>query len=153
MFIIRKELNGNGSCQPPIQYPSTEVPCGYAIIEDSVNMADFYKYNGFIDPVFTDIDGQEVMVSYTPNVVAWESWKSSIPEPEPKRAPLPTTRERVDALEEQIAQADETAIALYESQLEQEEINKSQDETIAAQNDIIAAQDEALIMLYEMIGG
>ena len=44
----------------------------------------------------------------------------------------PTTEERVDALEEQVAQADEIAIALYESQV---------------------TQDEAIIELYEMIGG
>lgn len=51
---------------------------------------------------------------------------------------LPTD-ERVAALEEAVAMVDETAIDLYETQLQQEETN--------------AAQDEALIELYEMIGG
>ena len=48
----------------------------------------------------------------------------------------PTTEQRVSDLEEQLAQSDETAIALYEAQAEQEAIN--------------AQQDEALMELYEM---
>lgn len=43
-----------------------------------------------------------------------------------------------DSLNEQIAQADETAIALYESQELQDAIN--------------AQQDEALMEIYEMLG-
>ena len=53
-------------------------------------------------------------------------------EPEPP----PTTEQRVSDLEEQLVQADETAIALYEAQEAQEAIN--------------AQQDEALMELYEM---
>lgn len=52
--------------------------------------------------------------------------------------PPPTTEQRVSELEEQIIQADETAIALYEAQEAQEAIN--------------AQQDEALMEIYEMIG-
>ena len=52
--------------------------------------------------------------------------------------PPPTTEQRVSDLEEQLVQADETAIALYESQQEQETIN--------------AQQDEALMEIYEMLG-
>lgn len=52
--------------------------------------------------------------------------------------PPPTTEQRVSDLEEQIIQADETAIALYEAQEAQEVIN--------------AQQDEALMEIYEMIG-
>ena len=55
-------------------------------------------------------------------------------EPEPP----PTTEQRVSDLEEQLAQSDETAIALYEAQEAQETIN--------------AQQDEALMEIYEMIG-
>lgn len=51
----------------------------------------------------------------------------------------PTTEERLTALEDALAQTDETAIALYEAQAEQEAIN--------------AAQDEALIEIYEMMEG
>lgn len=53
-----------------------------------------------------------------------------------KPEPPPTTEQRVSDLEEQIAQADETAISLYEAQEAQETIN--------------AQQDEALMELYEM---
>ena len=52
--------------------------------------------------------------------------------------PSPTTEQRVSDLEEQLAQSDETAIALYEAQEAQEVIN--------------AQQDEALMEIYEMIG-
>ena len=52
--------------------------------------------------------------------------------------PPPTTEHRVSDLEEQLAQSDETAIALYEAQEAQEVIN--------------AQQDEALMEIYEMIG-
>ena len=55
-------------------------------------------------------------------------------EPEPP----PTTEQRVSDLEEQLAQSDETAIALYEAQEAQEVIN--------------AQQDEALMEIYEMLG-
>ena len=53
-------------------------------------------------------------------------------------APPPTTDERITILEEQLVQADETSIALYEAQEKQEVIN--------------AQQDEALVEIYEMIG-
>ena len=58
-----------------------------------------------------------------------------VPEPDPE----PTADERVSALEEALAQTDETAITLYEAQAEQETIN--------------ASQDEALLEIYEMLGG
>lgn len=49
------------------------------------------------------------------------------------------TSERADSLEESLEMADETAIKLFEMALAQDEINN--------------AQDEALIELYEIIGG
>ena len=52
--------------------------------------------------------------------------------------PHHTMEQRVSDLEEQLIQADETAIGLYESQQEQETIN--------------AQQDEALMEIYEMLG-
>lgn len=53
--------------------------------------------------------------------------------------PPMTDGERIAALEEALAQTDEAAIELFEATEEQQEIN--------------AAQDEALIEIYEMIGG
>lgn len=61
-----------------------------------------------------------------------------VPEPIPE-SKTPTNEERITALEESLAQTDEIAIELYEAQAAQEEIN--------------IAQDEALIELYELIGG
>lgn len=60
------------------------------------------------------------------------------PEPEPEPQP-PSAEERLGLLEEALAQTDETAIALFESQAEQESIN--------------AQQDDALLDIYEMLGG
>ena len=57
------------------------------------------------------------------------------PEPEPEPSPL----DRLEALEEALAQTDETAITLFESRAEQESIN--------------AQQDNALLDIYEMLGG
>ena len=57
------------------------------------------------------------------------------PEPEPEPSPL----DRLEALEEALAQTDETAIALFESQTGQESIN--------------AQQDDALLDIYDMLGG
>ena len=57
------------------------------------------------------------------------------PEPEPEPSPL----DRLEALEEALAQNDETAIALFESQAEQASIN--------------AQQDDALLDIYDMLGG
>lgn len=57
------------------------------------------------------------------------------PEPEPEPSPL----DRLGLLEEALAQTDETAIALFESQAAQESIN--------------AQQDDALLDIYEMLGG
>ena len=58
------------------------------------------------------------------------------PEPEPQ---TPSAEERLGLLEEALAQTDETAIALFESQAEQASIN--------------AQQDDALLGIYEMLGG
>ena len=60
------------------------------------------------------------------------------PEPEPEPQP-PSAEERLGLLEEALAQTDETAIALFESQ--------------AAQESIDAQQDDALLDIYEMLGG
>lgn len=57
------------------------------------------------------------------------------PEPEPEPSPL----DRLEALEEALAQTDETAIALFESQAEHASIN--------------AQQDDALLDIYDMLGG
>ena len=92
MIIIRKEANPSGAYPAPQSWNKSAPPNGYAIIPDTVDMADFYAYNGFA--TFT-IEGDTV-TGYTPNVEAWEEWKASLPEPQPEP---PTTEERITELE------------------------------------------------------
>lgn len=164
MKIIQKTPNPSGAYPSPCSWNNQIPPNGYAVIADTVDMADFYAHNGFVTlnieaieytrqveqivPVekTREVEGEvqtvdekytiDTVTAYTPNVEAWEAWKASLPAPS---EPEPSTEERIAALEEQLAQADDTAIELYEMQMEQEAIN--------------AAQDDALIEIYEMIGG
>lgn len=100
------------------------IPEGWAVVNcDTPNFP-------FGTPTVEEVNG--VMT-----VTAWEA--GEIPETPPKPTPEPTIEERITDLEEALAQTDETAIALFEAQEEQNEIN--------------AAQDDALIELYELIGG
>jgi hypothetical protein len=70
-----------------------------------------------------------------------DTWAEPVePEPDPDPQPVkPTLADRVTALESALSETDETAIALYESLESQQETNE--------------AQDEALIELYELVGG
>ena len=130
MKIIQKNPNPSGAYPSPNCWSKDTPPNGYAIIADTVNLADFYAYNGFVTLTIAG----DTVTAYTPNVEAWEAWKASLPEP---TAPEPTTEERIAALEAQVAQADETAIELFEMQMAQEEVNME--------------QDNALIEIFEMI--
>lgn len=131
-MIIQKQPNPSGAYPAPQTWHGNKPPVGYAIVPDAVDMTDFYAYNGFV--VLT-IEGDTV-TAYEPNVDAWEEWQSNLPEP---TDPEPTLDDRVTVLEAQVAQADETAIELFEMQMAQEEIN--------------TAQDEALIDIFEMLEG
>ena len=134
MNIIQKQPNPSGAYSAPLPWYGSTPLNGCAIIPDSVDMTDFYAYNGFVTLTIEE----DTVTGYMPNVEAWEAWKASLTEPEPQE-PEPTTEERITALEEQLLLTDETAVELYEMQLAQEEIN--------------IAQDTALIELYEMLGG
>lgn len=138
MKVLCKQPNESGS-YPPIQEGGfSAIPEGHAIWPDGLSTETFYAYNGFIVPVFDAVEGMEFVSGYTANTEAWNEWKASLPEPvEP--VVEPTTEERVAELEEQVAILDDTAIELYEANLAQEEIN--------------TAQDDALIEIFEMIGG
>ena len=96
----------------------------YATVPDDMVLA-IMETRGFCDITLND-DGTEV-VEFTAREIP------VIPEPVPE----PTQEERIAELEEQLLMADETAVALYESQLEQEEVN--------------IAQDEALVEIFELI--
>ena len=92
MKIIQKIANPSGAYPAPQSWNSIKPPKGYAIIHDSVDMADFYAYNGFVTLTIED----DTVTAYEPNVEAWEEWKASLPEPTP---PAPTTDERITKLE------------------------------------------------------
>ncbi len=102
------------------------VPEGWAVIPEDM-VCENFPYG---DLTAEDIDGVMTVTSWVPG---------EVPEPPEPPPPMPTLDERVTELEDALAVTDETAIMLYEAQIAQEEVN--------------AAQDDALIELYEMIGG
>ena len=97
--------------------------------------------NGEENPCLFDWDGMIPLFKYKNGQVVKrteeeiEADRAVLPVPETK----PTAEERIAELEEQLAESDEAAIALYEAQAQQEAIN--------------AEQDEAILGIYEMIGG
>lgn len=115
--------NGAHRNQKADYLTAANLPNGWAIVPDDMTIPNTFP---FVDII---VEGNTV-TSMTAGVV---------PTPEPEPEPGPTTEERIAALEEQVAQADNTAIELYEMQMAQEQIN--------------AAQDDALVEIYEMIGG
>ena len=129
------------------------------------------------DTGMVDEDGNHVMETYTETETVTEPveytmmtvtamTEGTLPEPVPEPDPTHTMEERVSDIEEQLIQADETAIVLYESLQEQETINIQQDEALVdadetainmyesqqEQETINAQQDEALMEIYEMLG-
>ena len=86
---------------------------------------------------YTEMETVIEEVPYTVHTVVAMT-EGVVPEPVPEHNE-PTIDERVTSLEAALIATDETAIELYEAMMAQEEIN--------------TAQDDALIELYEMIGG
>lgn len=76
-MIIQKNPNPSGAYPAPQTWSGSTPPDGYAIIPATVDMADFYAYNGF---VILAIEGDTV-TGYTPNTEAWEEWKANLPDP------------------------------------------------------------------------
>ena len=85
---------------------------------------------------FTDVDKETQIAEALKIAYNGEYTIEDDGQPEPELTP--TTEQRVSDIEEQIIQADEADISLYEAQQEQETIN--------------AQQDEALMEIYEMLG-
>lgn len=83
MKIIKNTPYENGA-YPSIQSWSSDIaPKGYYIWLDGLDTAKFYEYNGFVTLNVMN----NYVLSYEPNTEAWETWKSTLPEPAPK----PTT--------------------------------------------------------------
>lgn len=76
--------------------------------------------------------------TFTPPPIEIGTVEPDMPPEEPGQPHQPTQGERIAALEDALAQTDETAIELYEAQAAQETVN--------------AQQDEALLELYEQMG-
>ena len=102
------------------------LPDGWAVDRDNLCRENF----PFGEVTAEEVNGVMTVTKWTPG---------TMPEPEPTPELEPTIDERVTSLEGALAATDETAIELFEAMLAQEEIN--------------TAQDDALIELYEMIGG
>lgn len=132
MYIIKLNAYENGGRPPLQQWDKNIVPTGYAKCPDEYANI-FYSTTpaGFVN---IEVENDTV-ISMEVNQEAIDTYIESLPEPETQV----TINDRVTSLEEALIQTDETAIALFEAQMEQEEIN--------------VAQDEALIEIYEMIGG
>jgi hypothetical protein len=122
--IATNEDGGHG-----LQSQSGRKQCwldGWAAVPDSLSQA-VWDCSGYCD--FT-IGPDGWVDSVTPGTIPPD------PDPQPVK---PTLADRVSTLESALSETDETAIALYESLESQQETNE--------------AQDEALIELYELVGG
>lgn len=109
------------------------LPDGWAVDRNNLCAENF----PFGEVEAEEINGVMTVTKWTPGTIPEPD---PVPEPEPEPAPKgPTLSDRVTDLEDALAATDETAIELFEAMLAQEEIN--------------TAQDDALIELYEMIGG
>lgn len=113
MKIIPAAPNPSGA-YPPIQDGNfSVVPEGMAVWPDSLDTADFYAHNGFVTLTVEQVDGVPTVISYAPDMEAWEDWLVSLP-PEPE--PEPTTEERLDTLEAE--KADKTEVESIVSAIE-----------------------------------
>lgn len=138
MNIIQKQPNPGGAYPAPQSWNSSTLPDGYVNIAESVDMTEFYAYNGFVT---LTIEGDTV-TGYIPNVEAWEEWKASLPEPE---EPEPTTEERMAELENAMCEMD-TA--------NQEEITELQETTAYLEDalcDMEAANEERMAAIEDAL--
>ena len=90
MLIIQKQPHPSGAYPAPQTWIKTHIPTTHAIIPDSVDMTDFYSYNGFVTLTIED----NTVTACTPNVEAWKAWKAEQPAPEEE---APTWNDRIEA--------------------------------------------------------
>ena len=133
MYILYNNEKYSCNCRPgeTMSYHGLPVTFPAPVSGEIVLCAD----DGFV--MRTDVAEDYLRQTFENGVLTL----TNAPEPEPKdpSVPYPTLKERVTALEEALVITDETAIELYEAMMAQDEINM--------------AQDDALIELYELIGG
>lgn len=75
-MIIKQQPESSGAYAPP-QGWNGATPAGYYKIADTIDLNDFVKYGGFVSLVVA----RDTVIGYTPDVVAWETWKAEHPEP------------------------------------------------------------------------
>lgn len=95
MNIIFTTSSASGAYSTIQSWNRPVPPEGYAVWPDTVDTADFYNYNGFVNLTVETVDDVPTVTSYTPNVEAWEAWKASLP-PDPE--PEPTDTEVLNTL-------------------------------------------------------
>lgn len=85
MKIIPTTPNPSGA-YPPIQDGNlSAVPEGMAVWPDTLDTADFFAHNGFVTLTVEQVGGVPTVISYAPDMEAWEDWLVSLPpEPEPE---------------------------------------------------------------------
>ena len=79
MKIIQKNPNPSGA-YPGIQEGTTTIYDGFALWPDDLNTDIFYAHNGFVVLAIENVDGVDMVASYSPNVEAWEMWKDGLPD-------------------------------------------------------------------------
>lgn len=84
MLIIKQTPSENGAFPFPQEWGGIAPPTGYYQLKNNLDMADFYKYNGFVNIT----TARDVVTSYTPNTEAWESWKKTATPDEPTEAEI-----------------------------------------------------------------
>ena len=121
MKIITKTANENGG-HPPIQeFDAEHISDGYAEVPTDLDVGAFYKYNGFVT---LELEGDTV-VSMSPNVTAWENWKSTLPNPDTalaaevraKRDKLLTVTDWTQTFDAPISPTSRDAMRVYRQEL------------------------------------
>lgn len=79
MYIINHSKNPSGAYPAPNSWGAYDVPDGFAVIPDELDMSVFYAYKGFVD--LTIEDG--IVTAITPDQEAYDAWMSEHPEPDP----------------------------------------------------------------------
>ncbi|MFA6718294.1 MAG: hypothetical protein WCS15_04360 [Prevotella sp.] len=91
MRIIRIEPNQGESYPSPQTVLRNDVPSGYAQIDESVDLTQFYASGGFVALTLTD----GVVTGYTADPAAWAAWQAANTPDDQE----PTTEDRMAALE------------------------------------------------------
>lgn len=73
MKIISKTPNPSGAYPAPLTWHGADVPATHYRLADSLDMADFYAYNGFVNLTVT----RGVVTALAPNLEVYEAWAAA----------------------------------------------------------------------------